>query len=247
MALQERKIQLSKAVLLKDAFTGEPVSSGIRIHSFSGGQVEKKPGGYVLFLNVCSVEFEAEAESPIYQSRKLFLQADSGAEVEEILMYPSFAYPLKAGCTAVRGRAEPGSVIQFHIEEERENGKLLEDYQKGEEQISFYRKSAAFHMIWHIQKKQGKSGEYFSLKHQEENSECYTLKQPLGSAYQKKDTVICPAQESIADKNGEFYLLIQNLPEEKCILHYSCGGNCQEVSRKTEIIRGKENYIQEEG
>ena len=54
MLLQETKIQLSKAVLLRDALTSEPVSSGIRIHSLSGGRIEKKSGGHVLFLNAVS-------------------------------------------------------------------------------------------------------------------------------------------------------------------------------------------------
>lgn len=246
MVLQERKIQLSKAVLLKDAFTGEPVSYGVRMQSLSGGQIEKKPGGYFLFLNMSSQDFEIEVDSPIYQCRRIFLQADSGAEVEEILMYPAAAYPLKTGCTTVRGRAEPGSVIQFYVEEERESGKLLEDYRKGETQISFYRKGGTFHMVWYIQKKQGKPGEYFSIKNQIDSESC-ELKQPLKSAYQKKDTIVCPAQETIADENGEFYLLIQNLPEERCMLHYSCRGNGQEICREAEIIQGKENYIQKEG
>ena len=81
MLLQETKIRLSKAIFLRDAFTGEPVSAGIRIHSLSGGRMEKKAGGYFLFLDVDSSEFEIQVESPIYQSRKLWLKKDCGVEV----------------------------------------------------------------------------------------------------------------------------------------------------------------------
>ena len=88
-----RKIQLSKAVLLRDALTGEPVSSGIWIRSLSGGKVEKRSGGYVLFINATDTEIEFEVESPIYQSRKICVKSDQGAELEDVLMYPSPAYP----------------------------------------------------------------------------------------------------------------------------------------------------------
>ena len=140
MLLQETRIRLSKAVLLRDALTGEPVSSGVRVHSLSGGKIEKKSGGYVLFLDVDAPELEFEVESPVYQSRKICLKPDQGEELEDILMYPSPSYPQRAGCTAVRGKAAPGSILRFHMEDEREVCRLFAGYKKGEEKLSFYRK-----------------------------------------------------------------------------------------------------------
>lgn len=131
MVLQERKIRLSKAVRLRDAFTGEPVSAGVTLRTLSGGRVEKKREGYFLFLDVGSPVFEAEIESSVYQRQKLHLPADSGACVEEILLYPSPAYPLREGVTVVRGRTKPGSVLRFHVRDGQGNVRLIRDTGKG--------------------------------------------------------------------------------------------------------------------
>lgn len=247
MLRQEIKIQLSKAVLLRDALTGVPVSSSIWIRSLSGGRVEKKSDGYVLFLDVTEPEIEVEVESPIYQSRKICLKADQGAELEDVLMYPSPAYPRRAGYTAVRGKARPGSILRFHIEDEKNVCRLVSDYKKGEEQISFYIKNRIAGALWHIRKKTAKSGIYFALKNMAEDSEAYYLREPLEQDYQIKDTVIYPAQETVADENGEFYILFQELPQEKCLLYYSYDKAGKEKRGKIQIVQEKENYILEEG
>ena len=243
MLLQETKIRLSKAIFLRDAFTGEPVSAGIRIHSLSGGRMEKKAGGYFLFLDVDSSEFEIQVESPIYQSRKLWLKKDCGVEVEEVFMYPSPSYPLRSGDTVIRGRTKPGSLIRFHLEDERGSGRLIGDYKKGEPEISFYNKGATGSGIWHIREKKKIVGEYFRVKCLEDDTERYALYAALASDYQKKDTVIFPAQESIVDEKGEFYLLLGNLTQEVSMLHYVLGSANEEETGTTEIIRGKENLI----
>lgn len=246
MVLQETRIQLSKAILLRDALTNEPVSSGIQIHSLSGGRMEKKGGGYVLFLGVDGPEIEIEVESPIYQTRNICLQSDQGEELEEILMYPSMAYPRRAGYTAVKGKAEPGSTLRFHVEDERSACRLFGSYKKGEEQIAFYVKNKAAGTLWYICKKKDTSGVYFALKNRAEDSEAYLLRKPLDMNYLIKDTVVYPAQETIADENGDFYMLLQDLPQEKCLLHYSYEQAGTEKQREVEIVQAAENVILEE-
>ncbi len=243
MVLHETKIHLSKAVLLKDALTGEPVSSTIRLHSLSGGRVKRKSDGYFLFLDVKVPQFEMEAESPIYQCRRICLTSDAGEEVEEILMYPSPAYPQRSGYTAVRGKAAPGSILRCYVEDKEQSCRLINDYKKGEAEISLYLKGGAKSVFWHIREKQKKTGEYFHLKNLNEGAEVYRPGRPLKCAYRKKDTVIYPAQETAADAHGEFYLLFRELPEEKCLLHYSYENAGKEKSGEAEIIRAKENYI----
>lgn len=243
MLLQETKIQLSKAVLLRDALTGEPVSSGIRIRSLSGGKIEKRSGGYVLFINVTDPEIGFEVESPVYQSRKICLKTDQGAELEDVLMYPSPGYPRRAGYTAVRGKALPGSILRFHIEDEKGICRLFGSYKKGEEQISFYIKNRIAGALWYIRKKKETSGAYFALKNREEDSEVYRLREPLKQDYQIKDTVIYPAQETVADENGEFYILFQELPQEKCLLYYSYEKAGEEKQGTIEIVQAKENDL----
>jgi len=246
MVLQETKIRLSKAVLLRDVFTGEAVSTGIRIRSLSGGKTEKRNGGYFLFLDVEAPEFEIEVDSPVYQRRKLCLKTDNGEGLEEIRMYPSSAYPQRAGYTAVCGRADPGSLLKFYIEDERGSCRLLLDYKKGEEQISFYLKSGIWGASWHIGKKQEKTGEYFDMGYGDADTGAYPLNQPLNASYKKKDTLIFPAWESIADEKGEFYLLLGDIPEERCMLKYSCQKRGKEISGEAEILRAKENHILED-
>ncbi len=246
MVLQETKIRLSKTVLLRDAFTGEPVFSGIRIHVPFGGKMEKKQGGYFLFVDVSAPEFEVEIESPIYQRRKICLKSDAGKEPEEVLMYPSPAYPRRAEHTAVRGRARPGSICQFHMENEKESCRLLGDYKRGENSISFYLKGRLSSPLWYIRRKQETSGIYLTLKDIAEDAGPYPLKEPLGADYFMKDTVIYPALESMADEKGDFYLLLPKLSQEKSLLYYSCGEQGKEECGKTEIFQGRENYISKE-
>lgn len=244
MVLHETKIRLSKALLFRDAFTGEPVSSGIRIRSLSGGRVEKKTDGYFLFLDVGNRELTIEAKSPIYQPRRLSMETDDGAEVSEVLLYPSPSYPLRTGNTAVRGKALPGCMLKFHLEDEASCCHLIGDYKKGETEISFYRKSSMGSMLWHIRKKQRKTGEYFTLGQVDDDAEVFLLREPLETAYLKKDTLIYPARETAADENGMYYLLLGDVPGESCKLHYSykdAGG--RQVSGEVEIERAKENYM----
>jgi hypothetical protein len=243
MVLHETKIRLSKALLLRDAFTGEPVSSGIRIRSLSGGRVEKKTGGYFLFLDVEDKELTIETESPIYQPRCFTLKVDEGAEVSETLLYPSPSYPLRAGNTTVRGRTLPGRVLKFHLEDERSCSRLIGDYKKGEAEISFYRKGSMKNVLWHIRKKQGKTGEYFALGQSDGESEVFRLGEPLETAYLKKDTVIYPAQETIADENGLFYLLLGDMSQELCKLHYFYKDTAGQACGEAKIMRAKENYV----
>lgn len=246
MLLQETRIRLSKAVLLRDALTGEPVSSGIRVRSLSGGRIERKGGGHVLFLDVDAPELEIEVESPIYQYRKICLKPDQGAELEDVLMYPSPAYPQRAGYTAVRGKAVPGSILRFHMEEERDVCRLFGGYKKGEDQISFYVKHKTAGGLWYIRRKKETTGVYFSLKNMEEDTEAYHLRKPLDENYQIKDTVIYPAWETVADENGAFYMLFQELPRQECLLYYSYEEAGEERQKETPIIQAKENRIVEE-
>lgn len=243
MVLHETKIRLSKALLFRDAFTGEPVSSGIRIRSLSGGRIEKKTDGYFLFLDVGDRELTIEAESPIYQARRLSMEADDGAELSEVFLYPSPSYPLRAGNTAVRGKALPGRVLKFHLEEEGSCCRLIGDYKKGEGEISFYRKSNLGNMLWHIRKKQRKTGEYFTLGQMDDDAEVFPLREPLETAYLKKDTLIYPAQETVADENGMYYLLLADMPCESCKLHYFYQDEAGQACGEAEILRARENYL----
>lgn len=100
--------------------------------------------------------------------------------------------------------------------------------------------------LWYVRKKKETSGVYFSLKNTAEASEVYSLREPLTQDYQIKDTVIYPAQETVADENGAFYILFQDLPQEKCLLYYFNDDEGKEKWGEIEIVQGKENYILEE-
>ncbi len=184
-----------------------------------------------------------ETKSPIYQPRRFTLQADAGAEVSEALLYPSPSYPLRAGNTAVRGRTLPGRALKFHLEDERSCCRLISDYKKGEAEISFYRKGGMKNVLWHIRKKQGKKGEYFALGQADGEAEVFRLGEPLETAYLKKDTVIYPAQETIADEEGMFYLLLGDMPQEPCKLHYFYKDEAGQACGEAEILRAKDNYV----
>ena len=84
------------------------------------------------------------------------------------------------------------------------------------------------------------------MKNIAEDSEVYSLREPLSKDYQIKDTVIYPAQETVADENGAFYILFRELPQEKCMLYYSNDEAGKEMQREIQIVSAKENYILEE-
>lgn len=242
MLLQETKIRLSKAVLLRDSFTGEPVTSGVRVSSLSGGRAERKNDGYLLFLDVLGAEFEVVLDSPVYQRKRVLLKADRGEEVEEVFLYPSQAYPMRQGCTIVRGKARAGSLLRFYLEDAKKDCRLLADYKKGDGHISFYWKGGAFPPLWHIKEKQNGEGEYFLVK-AGDGQEPFQLAKPLQSPYQKKSAVACPAMETAADEKGEFYLLVRGMAQETRVLHYTDG----ETWGAAELSSEKENILSWEG
>ncbi len=243
MVLQETKIRLSKVVRLRDAFTGEPVSAGIELRSLAGGGVEKKGEGYFLLLDVGNDEFQIEVKSPVYQRQRLVLKADRGEKVKEILLYPSFAYPFRQGTTSVRGRAKPKSVVKLHAGDAQAGCRMIGDYKRGQEEISFYLKGKIQSVFWYIRKKQKEKGEYFCTEYPEDEGETYRLRRPLKDDYMMKDSVICPAQECIADEDGEFYLLLADIPKDTSILKYSCESEGKVTEGEAEIFKGRENYI----
>ena len=86
-------------------------------------------------------------------------------------------------------------------------------------------------------------GEYFRTEHPGEEGERYRLRQPLSRTYQKKDTLICQAQESMADEEGEFYLLLPDPGRETCLLHYSCESKGKVAEGEAEILKGHKNSL----
>lgn len=245
--LQKLDIHLSKVILLRDAFSEEVVAAGMQIRTFQGGKPVVKPGGYCLFLNMEMEEFEIEIESPIYQNRKVLLKTDHGETVEEVFLYPSAAYPLKNNATIVVGNARPKSVLRFHLEEDVNECKLLCDYQEGEERISIFtrERSKAKSRVWFVRDKEKKTGEYFQVQNFSSESGICQLKQPLSSGYRKKDAVLYQAFECIADENGEFYLPLARLKEQKYKLYYSCAEAGEKHLREVEIQGTKKNLILE--
>ena len=95
---------------------------------------------------------------------------DFGECVEEVFLYPSPAYPLRQGVSVVRGRTKPLSVLKFHVRDGQGNVRLIHDYQKGEEEISFYKKERSPGGLWYIQKKGEEEGRAWRMR--KENSIC---------------------------------------------------------------------------
>ena len=247
IALEKIDLRLSKAVLFKDAFTQETVVNAVRIKTFYGGRAILKQDGYCLFLNVGQEEFEVEVESPIYQSRHLWLKADRGEEVEEVFLYPKVSYPVKTGVTIVQGTAVPGAVIKFHLEDGDWEGKLLRDYQKGEEEIEIFLKGKIKigNRMWYVRDREKKIGEYCNARVTDAGSEKFGLTCPLKADYRKKDTDICQAYECTADEKGEFYLLIDRLDDRDFRLAYLYSDDGKEVVKEAGIQGTKWNVINE--
>lgn len=243
MLSEKIRLHLSKVILLKDAFSGETVTNGMQIHVSPGGKPVIKPGGYCLFLNMDQEEFEVEIDSPVYRHRTVRLKADGGEQAEEIFLYPTQSYPVKAGSTWVCGYSLPETTLWFHLEEGTKECKLLVDYPKGGSRISIFQKGKAGHgkKNWYIWDKEKKLGEYFQTQEISGEPESYELICPLERDYRKKNTVIYQAFVSITDNTGELYLLLDHLKEQNYDLHYSYQNKENRIYGKTEIQGRKQN------
>lgn len=243
MMLENIKMHLSKVILLKDTFSEETVINGMQIRASYGGKPVLKQGGCCLFLNMEQEEFEVEIDSPIYRHKTVRLKADGGERVEEIFLYPSEAYPVKAGSTGVHGSVLPETMLWFHLEESAEECKLLCDCHKGESRISIFKKGKTGRgkRFWYIWDKEKKAGEYFQAQEISGEPEVYELTCPLETDYRKKNAVLYPAFVYITDETGEFYLLLGHLREQKYDLHYSYEKKGKIICGKTEIQGRKQN------
>lgn len=235
--LQKIHIRLSKVLLLRDAFSEEIVTNGIQVRIVPGGRRPvMKPGGYWLFLDMGQEEFEVEMESAIYQRRRVRLKPDQGEETEEIFLYPSGAYPVRAGQTMLRGTAAPGTAFWFHLEEGTPEGRLIHDCKKGDQEISlFMRGAAGTRRKWYIRDKGKKVGEYIQIREFPDELQKCRLLRPLRSDYRKKDTSVFQAYECAAGDDGEFFLLLDHLKEQKYQLHCSYIKDGKEFQQETEF------------
>lgn len=241
--MQEIQVCVSKAILLRDAFSEETITNGIRIWTPFGKRPLKKPEGYWLFLNMGTETFEAEITSPIYQPLRLCLKPDQGRTVEEFLLYPSRSYPLQSGRTSVLGTAPKGAELWFHLEQGVEEGKLLLDYQKDNPRISIYagNRTGIKGSGWYIRDREKKAGEYFRIRQKAEEA---NLLNPLKKSYRKKDSLLFPAWRCPADENGEFFLLLPRLKQETYRLYCSCRIAGHTVLAETEISGERQNIWQ---
>lgn len=247
--LQITGTHLSKAILLRDAFTEETVTGGVQIRV--PGQGKKpvgKPGGYWLFMDMGQGEFEIEITSAIYQSRRVCLIPDSEEEAEEIFLYPSRCYPRRAGMLMAEGTADAGMVLHFHLEKDMPECRLIQDCKKGDNELSMFRKdSVGARRKWYIRDKGKQTGEYLIVRESEEELQRCRLHAPLKYSYRKKDTAIYPAYACIADEEGKFCLLLPRPENIECRLYYSYTENGKEFSGEIEMKEKKRLQKTEEG
>lgn len=243
--LDEIHLTLSKAVLIRDAFTGKGVTNGIQVQAAGGYKPVLKPGGYCLFLNLDTDTIEVEITSAIYQSCRLVLTADGGSKAQEIFLYPSAAYPVGRNTTVVSGQAPAGAMLYFHLEEKRREYRLLHDYKKGEKEISIFTggTAAAVGGLWFIREQNNSTGEYFrslapadgSEAEEEPEAERGVLEQTLQKGYRKKDARLYPAFACAAGEDGMFYLFLNQLKEQDYRLFFSCEQDGAFVNREIGI------------
>ncbi len=242
--LRTMHVRLSKVILLRDAFSGQAVSQGVRLCTSPQGRLARKPGGYCLFLDMRQEQFEVEIEAPIYQRRKLLLRADGGRAVEEVLLYPSQAYPAGTQVTSIQGHTKPGTSVCFHLEEESRECRLLGDYRQGETRLSLYlgEQDGISAGLWYLRDRETKAGEYVRLCRLPEPPEQWELCKPLRHSYRKKNTAAYPACSCIAGEDGGVYLLLGRLRDQTYKLYgtFPDGG---ETVREWEIQGLKQNTL----
>jgi hypothetical protein len=246
LILQEMKIQLSKVILLKDAFSEKPVVNAVRIETPQGREALLRRDGYCLFLNAGQEAFDIRILSPIYKERSVCLQPDGGEAVEEVLLYPSRAYPVRANETIVCGVLPWQTTLWVYLEDSARECRLLQDYEEGNTRISVFMQGSVNRekRTWYIWDKEKEEGEFFQMRRCSDASETYVLTSPLKTQYRKKNALLFPAWECPADENREIYLVFDYLKEKEYVLHYFYMEEEKEVCVQVEISGCRQNEYQ---
>lgn len=244
------RMGISLVVAAIDDFNNKPISTN-RLHVWIEGEkpAVQKEGGYYVFVNLRQTEFVLNMESKVYDKQQIYIDVRKlfpySKKVLKIRMFPNHSYPIPKNTTCIEGRAEPNSILLAYKEEYMHPYKLQYSYQAGEDKISIFHPEDVDieGKTLFIKNKDEAQMEFFQVEEKkEEEKEFYCLTLPLTNSYKKIGTVIYPVYTIETDKNGEFYLPIANIYEDKIKFSFCIKGK-ENNKKKVELLMGRVNKI----
>ncbi len=214
--LQEKeqvKLQAGLALMLYDGLTGKPVESGLL--TVKGGQalqVQKKPGGILVFINTPKEPFCFRLESPVYESEDFEIcPKESICIVKKYYLNPGSAYLLRPGVMRFLGRAEPGTMVYAAADGRNQRLRLLKDGKPGDETLWIYSMGGEDFSgrLLCLRSKEGE--EWVRLGEALSEPFGYRLKKPLSGFYKKAAARVLVIYSGRTDEDGYCRVL---LPEE---------------------------------
>ena len=245
-----RKVSL--VVLVIDDFTGKTVlGSNVRVYIDGAAPAIKKPDGHHVFVNLDKPVVTVHAEGGQFNPRSIPCHLNSNEEQYTFLklrMIPNRSYPIPPNTTCIEGKAAPGSLIKIFCRDANTAYKLLYDYQKEE---TDNRVLSIFHpddvdmegKLLNISDSKGQNQELLRIIGVvDQDNKMYLLENELSTNYKKIGTSLFSVYETVADKNGSFFLPIANTYKEKYL--YACEAKGEKtVSLELELDSGRVNKI----
>lgn len=246
-----RKVSL--VVLVIDDFTGKTIlGSNVRVYMDGEAPAIKKPDGHHVFVNLDKPVVTVHAEGGQFNPRSIPCRLNYNEEQYTFLklrMIPNRSYPIPPNTTCIEGKAAPGSLIRIFCRDAANAYKLLYDYQK--EETDNNRLLSIFHSddvdmegkLLSISDSKGENQESLRIMGiVDKENKTYLLEKELSTNYKKIGTSLFSVYETVADKNGNFFLPIANTYKEKYL--YVCEAKGEEtVSLELELDSGRVNKI----
>ena len=246
-----RKVSL--VVMAIDDFTGKPIlGSNVRVYIDGTAKAIKKNDGYHVFVNLDRPIVTVCAEGGQYSPRSIECNLPASEEQYTLLklrMIPNRSYPIPQNTTCIEGKAAPDSLIRIFCYDSVNAFKLLYDYKK--ETTSENKAIVIFHpddmdmegKLLHITNSEGGNQELLRITGvADKENKKYVLEKGLSASYKKIGTSLYSVYETVADKNGSFFLPIANTYKEKYLYYCEAVGE-KTVSLKLELDSGRVNRI----
>lgn len=244
------RIGVSLVVSAIDDFNNKPISGNkLRVWIEGEKPAIQKEEGYYVFVNLQREKFVLNLEGGLYHKKQIEIDAEKlsqyAGETLKVRMMPNRSYPIPANTTCIEGKAAKNQTILAYSETYMEPYKLLYAYQSGKKSMNIFHPEDMDieEKMLFIKNKDETQIEFFKVeKKEEEEKKVYSLHEPLKNSYKKIGTVIYPVFTIQTDKNGEFYLPINNIYEDKIAFNF-CMADGTGDKKTIELQTGRVNKI----
>lgn len=243
-------IRVSLVVAAIDDFNNRPISgSKLRVWIDGEKPAIQKEEGYYVFANLQRTEFVLHLEGGLYHKQEIHIEDVNSpkyaGKIVKVRMQPNRSYPIPQNTTCIEGKAAKNSTILAYSEKYGEPYKLLYAYKAGETDINIFHPDDMDieGRTLLIKNKDETQIEFFHVNEKKEDeNKLYSIGEPLTYAYKKIGTTIYPVYTIETDKNGEFYLPINNIYADKIDFTFCVAGDL-ENRKKIELLTGRVNKL----